>query len=162
LSTRLALALAPWVVLVTCGCTSVDPGANPAIAPVTFDADFYYCHVEPELIVAKRCGPGDPSMGDGSNSCHFTASAVSGMVLQDHPAIDCGGGDHPVDRTSVGMGSPAQANFGWVSLEMNKNIDQAPLFVRPSGAGGALYHPRQVFSDTDPQVITLLTTWANR
>jgi hypothetical protein len=129
------------------------------VADVSFDADYFYCHVEPEFIFAKHCGPGDPSMGDPPNTCHFTASAVTGMVLLDHPAVDCGGGDHPVDSTQLGSGGPAQSNFQAVSLEMNKSdYLSAPLLLRPSGT----YHPRPIFSVDDPQVRSLLMTWASK
>jgi len=98
----------------------VDPGPNYSLADISFDADYFYCHVEPELIVAKSCGSGDPAKGDSPNACHFTHSAVSAMLLFDHASVDCGGGDHPVDRTQVGQGSSAQLNFEAVSLEMSK------------------------------------------
>jgi hypothetical protein len=140
------------------GCTTVDPGPTFAVADVSFDADYFYCHVEPELIVARKCGPGDPSKGDSPNGCHFTSS-VSAMVLVDHSPVDCGGGDHPVDRVQIGSGSTAQSNFEVVSLEMDKSdYLKAPLFVRPSG----MYHPRQVFDPLDPQVRKLLMTWASK
>jgi hypothetical protein len=141
------------------GCTTVDPGPTFAVADVSFDADYFYCHVEPELIVAKNCGPGDPAKGDSSSGCHFTASAVSGMVLLDHPAIDCGGGDHPVNLAQIGMGSAAQNNFEVVSLEMNKaDYTSSPLLLRPSGT----YHPRPIFNVNDPQVTQLLKAWASK
>jgi hypothetical protein len=160
-TTRCATGATSLALVLCCSCTSVDPGPNFSAPAVTFDKDYFYCHVEPELIVAKRCGPGDSSI-DSPNSCHFTASAVSGMVLIDHPPVDCGGGDHPVNLTQVGMGGPAQANFEWVSLEMSKDAVSAPLFVRPSGSGGVLYHPRRIFASDDQAVITLLTTWASK
>ena len=141
------------------GCTSVDPGPTFVVTDVSFDADYFYCHVEPELIFAKSCGSGDPSKGDAPNSCHFTASVVSGMVLLDHPAVDCGGGEAPVDSTQIGMGSAAQSNFEAVSLEMDKSdYLSSPLFVRPSGS----YHPRPIFDPGDQQVRTLLMTWADK
>ena len=140
-------------------CTTVDPGQTFVVADVSFDADYFYCHVEPELIFAKSCGSGDPSKGDAPNGCHFTASVVSGMVLLDHPAVDCGGGDHPVDTTQIGMGSAAQSNFEAASLEMDKSdYLSSPLFVRPSGT----YHPRPIFDPNDQQVRTLLMTWASK
>jgi len=139
-------------------CTTIDPGSDPSIPLQTFDADFFYCHVWPELIVAKSCGTGDPSQ-DRPNSCHFTPSAVSGMALLDlQPAVDCGGGDHPVDLTKVGSGSPAQEDLQAVSFEMSRDYQTAPLFVRPSGYA----HPRSVFSQGDPQVNQLLATWASK
>ena len=143
------------------GCTTVDPGPTFSIADTTFDPSFFYCHVEPELIFAKSCGSGDPSRGE-TNTCHFTPSAVSGMVLLDHPAVDCGGGDSPVDRTQIGNGSPAAANLEAVTFEMSKDYQTAPLYVRPSGAGGVLYHPRQIFDPSDAAVIQLLSTWATK
>jgi hypothetical protein len=144
-------------VLWFCGCTTVDPGRTFSIPATTFDADYFYCHVEPEFIVAKHCGPGDPSKGE-SNSCHFTPSAVTGMVLTDHTPVDCGGGDHPVNRAQIGTGSAAQGNLEAVSFEMQKSYEAAPLFVRPSG----MYHPRQIFDPSDMQVRMLLSTWASR
>jgi hypothetical protein len=138
------------------GCTSIDPGPDFQSPDTVFDADYFYCHVEPELIFEKKCGSGDPSKGDQSNGCHFNSSVVTGMALIDHPAVDCGGGDHPVDSTQIGTGSPAQGNYAAASLEMTHQYITAPIFVRPSGNN----HPRQIFDPTDPQVNQLLATWA--
>lgn len=150
---------AAWAALLAplLGCTTVDPGPNFVVPNTTFDEDYFYCHVEPELIFAKSCGSGDPSKGDPPNGCHFNSAVVSGMALINHPAVDCGGGDHPVDRTQVGTGSPAQSNYEAASLEMNKDYTSAPLFVRPSGSN----HPRVIFDSNDPQVNQLLATWAS-
>jgi hypothetical protein len=148
----LALLVLPWAD----GCTTIDPGANFVVPDEVFDADFYYCHVEPELIIAYKCGPGDPSKGDQPNTCHFS-SAVSGMELLDHPAIDCGGGDTPLDPTQVGIGSPAETDLNAVSFEMNRDYTAAPLYLRPSSGSG---HPRPVISRSDPAIILLLSTWA--
>jgi len=156
---RAATAMGMAPMLAACGCTTVDPGPNFSIANTSFDGDYFYCHVEPQFIVAKHCGPGGPS---DSNSCHFVPSAVSGMVLLDHPPVDCGGGDHPVDTTQIGTGSPAQSNLEAVSFEMSKDYTTAPIYVRPSGSGNALYHPRQIFDPGDVTVIQLLSTWASK
>jgi hypothetical protein len=154
-----ALLAASFSASASADCTSVDPGQTFVVSDVSFDADYFYCHVEPEFIFAKSCGSGDSSKGDAQNSCHFTASVVSGMVLLDHPPVDCGGSDHPVDTTQIGMGSAAQNNFEATSLEMNKSdYVSSALFVRPSGT----YHPRPIFDTTDQQVRTLLMTWASK
>jgi hypothetical protein len=143
------------------GCTTIDPGPNFSVATETFDADYFYCHVEPEFIFQQKCGPGLPS---DNGSCHFS-SAVNGMNLQDHPAIDCGGGDHPVldanglSRTDTGTGSPAQGNLTAVSFEMNRDYTMAPLFLRPTGQ---VAHPRVIFLATDVSVQQLLSTWASK
>jgi hypothetical protein len=154
-----AARLAPSLVLLSlAGCTTVDPGPN-FTAPITaFDPDYFYCHVEPEYLVARKCGPGDPSQHDAPNGCHFNSSVVTGMFLRDHPPVDCGGGDHPINQTQIGTGGAAQSNFELASLEMSRQYTTAPIFVRPSGSN----HPRAIFSTTDSQVNSLLATWASK
>jgi hypothetical protein len=134
-------------------CTSIDPGPNFVVSEDVFDADYFYCHVEPDFITQKKCGPGEAS---DNGSCHFSSS-VSGMALLDHPAIDCGGGDHPLDVTQTA--GAAQSDYQAVSLEMSRDYMTAPLFVRPSNG---LNHPRVVFSPDDPEVNQLLSTWASK
>jgi hypothetical protein len=136
-------------------CTTVDPGPNFVVADETFNADFFYCHVEPELVVRLKCGPGDPSQ-DAANSCHFNPAVVTGMQLLDHPAVDCGGGDHPVDSTQIGTGSPAQSDLEAASIEMSRDYMNAPIFVRPSGTS----HPRALFNRNDAAVNQLLLEWS--
>jgi hypothetical protein len=154
----------PWPILTVAatslvGCTTIDPGTDYAVAPETFDADYFYCHVEPGFIFQQNCGPG---IASDNGSCHFSA-AVSGMNLQAHPAIDCAGGDHPAldaqGLGSTGTGSAAQSNFTSVSLEMTRDYTMAPLFLRPTAQ---VAHPRQIFPPTDVTVIQLLSTWASK
>ncbi|MDP9035513.1 MAG: hypothetical protein M3O50_11965 [Myxococcota bacterium] len=152
------IGAAPVLGCALIGCTTVDPGGNFVVPETNFDPDYFYCHVEPELIVAKRCGSGDPALGDRSNGCHFNSAAVTAMALRDHPAVDCAGGDHPLDRSQVGTGSPAQSNFEAVSFDMSKDYATAPLVVRPGGSN----HPRAVIDRNDPQILRLLQTWAAR
>jgi hypothetical protein len=154
----------PLLLALATGCVSVDPGHDFVISEVVFDPNYFYCHVEPGLIFAFSCGSGDPSKGDPSNGCHFNSSAVSGMALLNHPAIDCGGGNIPVDLTQVGTGSPAQSNLSAVSLEMSKTYAMAPLFTRPSSFMGQppAAHPRAIFDQSNPTVILLLSTWASK
>jgi hypothetical protein len=137
----------------TIGCTSIDPGPDFVVPEEVFDADYYYCHVEPQLIMAKKCGPGEAS--DNGN-CHYSSS-VSAMALIQHAAIDCGGGDHPLDPASTA--GAAENDFTLVSFEMSRDYKTAPLYVRPSHG---LNHPRVVFSPDDPQVNALLRTWASK
>jgi hypothetical protein len=139
------------------GCRSVDPGNNFVVRPFTFDENYFYCHVEPQFIFgpAYQCGKGNGS--DPANGCHFNSSAVSGMALQDHPLVNCGGGDAPVNPGDVAEGTPAQSNYEAVSLEMSGDYTSAALFVRPSGSN----HPRQIFSTSDPTVNQVLSKWAS-
>ncbi len=140
------------------GCTTVDPGPNFVVPNTTFDPNYFYCQVEPHFIFAYGCGTGDPSKGDPPNGCHFNQSAVSGMALIDHPAVDCAGGDVPVNQADIGTGSPAASNYEAVSIEMNADWTNAPLFVRPSGSN----HPRQIFPSSDTTVQAILSTWASK
>lgn len=137
------------------GCTNVDPGPNFVVANETFNEDYFFCHVEPELLFAKKCGSGDPGAGDKGGGCHFNASAVSGLPLSDHPPIDCGGGDRPLSRALLGAGSPAQGNLQAASLEMSRDYLTAPIYVRPLGFN----HPRAVFTKDDP-VVGVIQKWA--
>lgn len=156
----------PWLVAAVLAgpqvaCTTIDPGDNYSLATDTFDSDYFYCHVEPEFIFQQNCGPGDPSaFPSDTGSCHFSA-AVSGMNLQAHPAIDCGGGDHPTiaGLASTGTSSPAAGNYAAVSFEMNRDYTMAPLWLRPTGQ---IAHPRTIFPESDMTVRQLLSTWASK
>jgi hypothetical protein len=138
-------------------CSTVDPGSNFSVPEETFNEDYFFCRVEPELIFAKKCGPGDPGAGDANGGCHFNAGAVSGMALVDHAPVDCGGGERPASRTQIGAGSPARGNLQSVALVMSRDYQTAPLFLRPTGAN----HPRPIFGKDDP-VVEIIRTWAQR
>ncbi|MDB4942747.1 MAG: hypothetical protein JWP97_2281 [Labilithrix sp.] len=139
----------------TWSCTTVDPGPNFVVPDEQFDADFFFCRVEPELLVAKRCGPGPGPGGGPANSCHFNSSAVSGMALTDHVPVDCVDG-HPVNRAQIGAGSGPQGNLQTVSLEMSRDYLTAPLYLRPSGQNHEPIFPRE-----DP-VADVIREWATR
>jgi hypothetical protein len=137
-------------------CTTVDPGPNFVVPDENFDADFFFCRIEPELLTSKKCGPGDPGAGDSANGCHFNSSAVSGMAIASHAPIDCDG-DHPRSRGQIGSGGAAQGNLQSVTLEMSRDVQTAPLYLRPTGHK----HPRQIFGADDP-VVELLRQWAQK
>lgn len=138
------------------GCTTIDPGPNFVVPDEQFDADFFFCRVEPEVLFAKKCGPGDPAAGDAPNSCHFNASAVSGMAIADHAPIDCDG-ERPRNRAQLGAGSPAQGNLQAVTLVMSRDVAAAPFLLRPTGRN----HPRQIFPPEDP-VVEVIRQWAQK
>jgi hypothetical protein len=148
--------------LAAAGCSTVDPGPNFVVSDESFDADFFFCRVEPEVLVAKRCGPGDPGPGkqDPSNGCHFNASAVSGMPLADHAPVACEGG-RVANRAQVGAGSAAQGNLQSASLSMSRDVLTAPIFLRPTGQN----HPRAIFGRDDVEgrtALEVLRQWAAR
>ena len=91
--------------------------ATADLSDEQFDADFFFCRVEPEVLFAKKCGPGEPGT-DPANGCHFNSSAVSGMALSDHAPVECADG-RPVNRAQLGA---AQANLQSASLSMSRDI----------------------------------------
>ena len=142
-------ALAVAAVATGWGCT-IDPGPNFVIPLSVFNQDYFYCHVEPQYLFAPEtsCGAGQ---GSDNGNCHFNSSAVSGMAMQQHTPIDCGGGDHPTNRPAgtgaTGPGSAAANNFSSASLEMSRScVDypgcQAAILKRPTSTSD---HPRQIF-----------------
>ena len=141
--------------VLTQACTSVDPGPHFVVPDEQFDADFFFCRVEPEVLFAKKCGPGEPGI-DPPNGCHFNSSAVSGMAIADHAPVDCVDG-RPVNRAQIGAGSAAQGNLQAASIVMSRDIATAPIYVRPTGAN----HPRTIFSKGDPAA-EVLREWARR
>lgn len=141
------------MVVALAGCTTVDPGPNFVVPDEQFDADFFFCRVEPEVLFAKKCGSGDPGE---ENSCHFNSSAVSGMAIANHPPVECANG-RPVNRVQLGAGGAAQGNLQAASLVMSRDVDTAPIFLRPTGSN----HPRVIFAKDDP-VVEVLREWARR
>jgi hypothetical protein len=138
------------------GCTTVDPGPNFVVPDEQYDADFFFCRVEPELLVTKRCGSGDPAKGESAAGCHFNPSAVSGMAIRDHEPIPCDG-DRPTNRVLLNPGGAAQANLQSVTLVMSRDVLTAPLYLRPIGH----HHPRPIFESDDP-FVEVLRQWAQR
>lgn len=149
---RLAAPLLLMVVGCLVGCTSIDPGANYVVPQQVFNADYFYCFVEPQLIFGKKCGD------DGTHGCHYS-DKVPEMELIDHPPVTCDASGHPVDQTQVGAGSAAQSNLSAASLEMDADYLNAPLYLWPTQIVTA--HPKQVFSPSDP-VVKYLATWAQQ
>jgi hypothetical protein len=139
---------------VLAGCDTVDPGPNFVVPDVEFDANYFYCYVEPQVIFANGCG--DKTAG----SCHFTPSAVSGMVLVNHAPINCNGGGVPASGADIGTGSPAAQNLAAVSLVMDMDYTNAPFYLRPTQQEP---HPIKLFNadPTDPSVV-VIATWAQK
>jgi hypothetical protein len=134
-------------------CTTVDPGPNFVVPDEVYDADYFFCRVEPEVLFGRKCGSGEP--GD-NNGCHFNSSAVSGLAMANHPPIDCAN-EKVVNRAQVGAGSAAQGNLQAAQLAMSRDYKTAPLYLRATGQN----HPRKIFEPTDP-VVEVIKTWAQK
>ena len=152
----LALAFACLTLLSGCGeeglfPTTVDPGPDFSIADLVFDESFFYCQVEPRVMIAHRCGGGDPMQGDSSGGCHHN---VTSFRLTDYtpPVADgCMG-------NVVGTPIPAAArqNYQVSQARMRRDPEVAPLLQRPLKK---LTHPRAIFND-DSDAADALREWA--
>ena len=148
---RPLLAVLPAVLgFAPLGCGTVDPGPQFQFAEVVFDQNFFYCKVEPKVILADKCGSGDPSKD--TSGCHFS---VTSFKLQDHAPVDCGpNGNSP----AAGVPSEAQGNWGAASAKMSIDPDRAALLRRPTQLD---LHPRQIFPEKSPEA-DLIRQWATR
>jgi hypothetical protein len=133
------------------GCSTVEPGGDPQIAQVVYDEDFFYCEVQPKVLVAQSCSSGDPSK-DPSGGCHATATGFRVLPLGPNDMVTCdANGKHmgPVPQV-------AQSNYSAAQAEMNPNADSAPLFTHPTQKTP---HPRQIF-DTSSMEAEIIRQWA--
>ena len=121
------------------GCGTVDTGTFEGVRDLRLDENYYYCVVQPQVITAKRCSPGDS--GDPSGGCH---SSKSSMILVDVPTpVACSG------RRPTGVVTGAErANYQAAQLRVTRDAENAPLLARPTGK---LAHPRVIFLGGSPE-----------
>lgn len=135
------------------GCLeSVDRGEDFDLAEVRFDADYYYCEVEP-LLVARRCGSGDPAQGDPSGGCHASVTSFRFQEYSPLVADGCVGG-----RLGNATNAVAEGNYQAAQSQMRRDPALARLITRPSGRAA---HPRVVLAEGDP-ALEVLRAWAQR
>ena len=135
------------------GCSTVEPGDDPKIAQVVYDEDFFYCQVEPKVLVAQSCSSGDPSK-DASGGCHATATPFRVLALDPNDMVTCdANGRHTGSVPQV-----AQSNYGAAQAEMTPNAETAPFFTHPTQKTN---HPRQIF-DTSSMEAEIIRQWAQR
>jgi hypothetical protein len=132
--------------------TTVEPGANFAVADIVFDPNYFYCKVEPVLF-ANSCGTGDPSKGDTQGACHFSATAYRLTDYTPHVGDSCGGGVAP--KTNI-IPDSAQHNYQTSQARMKRDPDLAPLLQRPTLNQ---FHPRKIF-DSNSMDADAIRQWA--
>jgi hypothetical protein len=138
------------------GCVTIDPGPDYVIPPEDFNANYFYCFVEPQVILGGAT-PGHVQCGDnGTHGCHYS-DKVPAMQLIAHAPVPCANGV-PSDPTLVGEGSPASSNLAAVSIEMDRDWMNAPIYIWPTQIVSA--HPIQVYMPNDTDVTQYLATWA--
>jgi hypothetical protein len=133
------------------GCSTVEPGGDPRIAQVVYDEDFFYCEVQPQVLVAQSCSSGDPSK-DPSGGCHATATPFRVLPLGPNDMVTCDGNGK---ATGV-VPQVAQSNYSAAQAEMTPNAETAPLLARPTQK---FSHPRQIF-DTSSIQAEIIRQWA--
>src|SRR3954464_3090759 len=95
------------------GCSTIEPGGDPRIAQVVYDEDFFYCEVQPKVLVAQSCSSGDPGK-DASGGCHATATAFRVLALGSNDMVSCdSNGKHTGSVPQV-----AQSNYSAAQAEM--------------------------------------------
>lgn len=157
--TSALLVASALLLLAACGehgllPTTVDRGDDFGVADVVFDEGYYYCKVEP-VLVAQRCGPGDPGRGEAANGCH--ASVTSFRLTEYMPLVadTCGGSVTP---GTVGIPPVAQQNYQGAQARMRRDPDNAPLLLRPTGKA---QHPRVIFDPQSPEA-DVIRAWATQ
>jgi hypothetical protein len=140
--------LAPFgvaLVLAASGCgdqgffpTTVDPGADYALADIVFDENYFYCKVEPVLF-GNSCGNGDSSKGDTVGGCHFSATVYRLTDYMPRVGDSCNGGSVPMRKD---FPDAARNNYRSSQAHMKRDPELAPLLQRPTQNQ---VHPRKIF-----------------
>jgi hypothetical protein len=143
-------------------CETVDPGPNFQLPTIQFNANYFYCVVEPEVIMGGITGT---KCGDnGSHGCHYSNKVPEMALTPLITPVNCSAGI-PTDMTQVADGTPASSNLSAVSIQMNAVYTTAPIYLWPSQV--IISHPVQVFhvppatlNANDQKIITIIKTWA--
>jgi hypothetical protein len=150
---RAGVIYGPWATLVLTligGCSTVELGDSLPIAQVVYDEDFFYCQVQPGVLVAQSCSSGDPTKGD--SGCHASATTFRVLALGPTDMVTCdANGKHTGNVPQL-----SQSNYGNAAAEMNPNAETAPLFTHPTQKTP---HPRQIF-DTSSNEAEIIRQWA--
>ena len=133
-------------------CSTIEPGTEFSIAAVTYDENYFYCVIEPKVLMAKSCGTGDQSLGDTSG-CHATVTHFRLNVSNTTP-VPCNG------LTPTGaVPISSQANYQAAQGEMTLDYPNAPLIAWPTQKFQG--HPRQIFKP-DSDEYNLIKDWATK
>jgi hypothetical protein len=131
-------------------CSTIDPGANPQIAQVVYDEDYFYCQVLPNVIMAHSCGAGDPAQ-DTAGGCHATATSFKLVPVSFAPT--CLG-----NRRMGDLPAGAADNYTAAQASMTQDPETTPLLTRPTKKTS---HPRQIFDDRSAEA-DIIRQWAQR
>jgi hypothetical protein len=153
-------------------CQTVDPGPNYVLPTIQFSANYFYCVVEPQMIMGGLTGHACGDDGNGNQGCHYSDKVPEMTLIPLPQPVTCSGSGTsavPTDPTQTAEGTPANINLGQVSTQMSTDYTNAPIYLWPSQQ--IISHPVQVFcippncspplsAATGSAVINILSTWA--
>jgi hypothetical protein len=140
---------------VLCGCGSaqdngvlgsVDLGGDFVAPDLQLDENFFYCHIQPEVLTKYSCATG---MAGEKGGCHDSHSALR-LVATNASA--------PCDKSGAVTGQVPDAyksNFEAVRFSVQSDPLSSPLYLRPLNRAS---HPRAIFSDND-KAAKLIVEW---
>lgn len=146
--TRCAWRAVVLALAAAAGCSTIEPGSQLSIAEVTYDENFFYCQVEPSVLIGQSCAGGDALRGESTGGCH---ASVTSFTLRTTTAVPC---DDLVPSGAIGSGS--RDNYAAAQSEMAIDVSSAPLLTRPTQKTA---HPRVVFTDDSPEA-AIVREWA--
>jgi len=135
-------------VVVLVGCSTIEPGSQLSIASITYDENYFYCAVEPKVIIGQSCAAGDSARGESSAGCHASATP---FTLRASTAVTCNG-----SVPTGAIGAASSDNFAAASSEMALEVSSAPFFMRPTQQTA---HPRSIFA-VDSAEAEIIRQWA--
>jgi hypothetical protein len=133
--------------------TTIDPGADFSVADIVFDESYFYCQVEPRVIIANSCGAGDPGQGDAGGGCHHS---VTSFRLTDYspPVADSCNGNVPTGAVPAA----ARQNYQTAQARMKRDPELARLLQHPLRN---MRHPRKIFDESSDSA-EAIREWATR
>jgi hypothetical protein len=146
------------IALISGSCTTVDPGPNFQLPTIQFNANYFFCVVEPQIIMGGLTKT--PCGDNGSHGCHYSDKVPEMALEQLAQPVECAGGV-PVGQgvSDTASGTPAANNYASVSDQMNAIYTTAPIYLWPSQTISD--HPVMVFSTSDTAVVDIIKTWAS-
>lgn len=135
------------------GCGTVDLGDNIVPPSVRLDEEFFYCRIQPEVVVGRSCATG---MAGDTGGCHMTQSA---LLLEDaasaaRPACTEDGELAP----GAVVPDVYMRNLTRVRFTVASDPESSPFYRRPLGMDS---HPRVIYGIGSPEEI-LVREWIGR
>ncbi|MGF1466979.1 MAG: hypothetical protein ACFCGT_12680 [Sandaracinaceae bacterium] len=135
-------------VLSLTSCGTVDIGDNIVPPDLQLDEDFFFCRIQPEILITFSCAGGDAGeMG----MCHTARSALRLVdTVEAPPPCTDGIVDGPVP-------DDYRQNLERVRFTIQSDALSSPFYRRPIGLDS---HPRQVFEPSS-DAAQLILDWIN-